>query len=88
MFDSDICDPEITMFNAYKTIREMLLADGLFNIDIDDEVRYFKVWREHMATTPKNYDPIKNGSFQSRIYCKARFRTSFIFSRWIKSIYD
>ena len=65
MFDSDICDPEITMFNAYKTIREMLLADGLFNIDIDDEVRYFKVWREHMATTPKNYDPIKNGSFQS-----------------------
>ena len=66
IFDSDICDPVTSMFNAYTTIRDMLLADGLFNMDIDDEVTYFRIWREHMATTPKNYNPIKFGSLQSK----------------------
>ena len=72
MFDSDICDPVTSMFNAYTTIRDMLLADGLFNMDIDDEVTYFRIWREHMATTPKNYNPIKFGSLQSKALINLR----------------
>ena len=72
MFDSDICDPVTSMFNAYTTIRDMLLADGLFNMDIDDEVKYFRIWREHMTETPKNYEPIKFGSLQSKALINLR----------------